>query len=155
MKNSFQILYVFGHGRKNKIVNKSYEAKDFFYGYLYLKEKYSIEIVEPKTDSLNTNFVNFLFNKLLTIYDKIIIKLTSFPSYSNEMISKLNLKKYFKSDVIVFTSDALYISFLPIILCSKLFMKNKKVLVITMGLFGKKTESKLKKALNFYFLKYC
>ena len=153
MKNSFQILYVFGHGRKNKIVNKSYEAKDFFYGYLYLKEKYSIEIVEPKTDSLNTNFVNFLFNKLLTIYDKIIIKLTSFPSYSNEMISKLNLKKYFKSDVIVFTSDALYISFLPIILCSKLFMKNKKVLVITMGLFGKKTESKLKKALNFYFFK--
>lgn len=153
MKNSFQILYVFGHGRKNKIVNKSYEAKDFFYGYLYLKEKYSIEIVEPKTDSLNTNFVNFLFNKLLTIYDKIIIKLTSFPSYSNEMISKLNLKKYFKSDVIVFTSDVLYISFLPIILCSKLFMKNKKVLVITMGLFGKKTESKLKKALNFYFFK--
>ena len=32
-------------------------------------------------------------------------------------------------------------------------MKNKKVLVITMGLFGKKTESKLKKALNFYFFK--
>lgn len=153
MKNSFQILYVFGHGRKNKIVNKSYEAKDFFYGYLYLKEKYSIEIVEPKTDSLNTNFVNFLCNKVLTIYDKIIIKLTSFPSYSNQIISKLNLKKYFKSDVIVFTSDALYISFLPIILCSKLFLRNKKVFVITMGLFGKQTESNLKKALNFYFFK--
>ena len=74
------------------------------------------------------------------------------------MISKLNLKKtrYFKSDVIVFTSDALYISFLPIILYSKLFMKNMNgIFVITMGLFGKKTESKLKKAQNFWiFLKY-
>ena len=45
--------------------------KRFFLWISLFKRKYSIEIVEPKTDSLNTNFVNFLFNKLLTIYDNI------------------------------------------------------------------------------------
>ena len=147
--NKHKILYVFGPGRKTKLINNSYKAKEFFYGYLYFKKNYKSEIIEVIKEEVNKKGLR----KLIHFYDRLIVKLTNFPSYSVELITKKNIKEYKKFDFTVFTSDALFLSFLPIALINKILRKKNKNIVITMGLFGKTSSNQIKKIFNFIYLR--
>ena len=127
------IIYIFGPGRKEKLNDVDIKAKEFFYGFHYLSTKNNIEIIEANKNKDNISGVRFLLN----LYDRIIVKLTSFPSYSIELISIANKKKLKNFEKRIFTTDALFVSVLPIVLIEKLFFRRNKNLVITMGLFEK------------------
>jgi glycosyltransferase involved in cell wall biosynthesis len=144
-----KILYVFGPGRKTKLNENNYQAKEFFYSYLYFKEKYGAKIIEVNKNAQNKSGLR----KIIYFYDRVVVKLTSFPSYAIELIFNRNIRIYNKSESIIFTSDALFLSFLPIAFIFKLIRKPNKNIVITMGLFGKISNNNLEKLFNFVFLK--
>ncbi len=144
-----KILYVFGPGRKTKLTNNSYQAREFFYGYQHFEKKYDVDIIEVIKEELNKEG----FRKLIHFYDRLIVKLTNFPSYSVELITRKNIKNYKKFDFTVFTSDALFLSFLPIVLINKILRRKNRNIVITMGLFGKTSSNRIKKIFNFIYLK--
>lgn len=143
------ILYIFGPGRKEKLNDVDIKAKEFFYGFHYLSTKNNIEIIEANKDKDNISGVRFLLN----LYDRIVVKLTSFPSYSIELISIANKKKFKNFEKRIFTTDALFVSVLPIVLIEKLFYRRNKNLVITMGLFGKKPKNIINKTFDWLFIR--
>lgn len=147
--NEKNILYIFGPGRIQKISQEKFQAKEFFYGYLNLNKKHNLNAIGATNSSSNKKGIR----KFLYFYDRVIVKLTSFPSYSTEIVTIKNIKSYRKSDTAVFTSDALFISFLPIVLISKLMGKRINNIVITMGLLGKPPVKKFKNITNKFFLK--
>ena len=144
-----EILFIFGPGRIQKILLENYQAKDFFYGYLNLNKKHNLKAIGASKDVSNKMGIR----KILHFYDRVIVKLTSFPSYTTEIITFKNIRDYSKSQVSVFTSDALFISFLPIVIFYKIIGKKINNIVITMGLLGKPNNSKFKKITNKFFLK--
>ena len=147
--NDKKILYVFGPGRLEKIRNENIQAKEFFYGYFDLNNKHNLNAIGASKNPTKRNGVR----QLLHFYDRVIVKLTNFPSYSTEIISLKHIKNYSKSEIAIFTSDALFISFLPIVLFYKLIGKKINNIVITMGLLGKPSTSKFKNITNKFFLK--
>ena len=68
---------------ESKIDENSVKASEFFYGFNFLK-KYTTEILEVNKNHSNKEGLR----KFIHIYDRIIVKLTNFPSYSVELISK-------------------------------------------------------------------
>jgi glycosyltransferase involved in cell wall biosynthesis len=145
--NDKKILYIFGPGRLEKIKNENIQAKEFFYGYFHLNNKYNLNAIGATKSPSNIKGVR----KLLHFYDRVIVKFTNFPSYTTEIITINNIKNYSKREV--FTSDALFISFLPVVFFYKLIGKKINNIVITMGLLGKPNESKFKYITNNLFLK--
>ena len=82
--NNKKILYVFGPGRIEKIRNESIQAKEFFYGYFDLNNKHNINAIGATKSPANRKGVR----QFLHFYDRVIVKLTNFPSYSTEIICK-------------------------------------------------------------------
>jgi hypothetical protein len=144
-----KILYIFGPGRLQKISQESFQAKEFFYGYFNLNKKHNLNAIGASNSASNKKGIR----KFLYFYDRVIVKLTSFPSYSTEIITIKNIKSYTGSDVAIFTSDALFISFLPIVLIFKIMGKKTNNIVITMGLLGKPPVKNFKNLTNKFFLK--
>ena len=142
-----QVLYIFGPGRKSKIDENSVKASEFFYGFNFFKKKYTTEILEVNKDHSNKEGLR----KFIHIYDRIIVKLTNFPSYSVELISKKNMKLLNSSKKIVYTSDALFLSLLPVLFLNKVIKRRNENFVITMGLFGKHSTNFLKSIFNFIY----
>ena len=63
--NNKKITYIFGGGRKKKIEYSSEFAKDMFYGYFGLNEKYDVQIFETvKADYKIYKFLAKLLNKI-------------------------------------------------------------------------------------------
>ena len=147
--NNKKILYIFGPGRLEKISKDSSQAKEFYYGYFNLKNKYNLDAFEASKDVSNRSGIR----KILHFYDRAVVKLTSFPSYSTEIVSIKNMKSYSESQVAIFTSDALFLSFLPAVLFYKIIGKKINNIVITMGLLGKPPNRKFKKITDKLFLK--
>lgn len=147
--NERNILFVFGPGRIQKIIKKSYQANDFFYGYFSLNKKYNLNAIGATKETFDKKGIK----KILHFYDRLIVKTTSFPSYSTEILTINNIKSYRESNVVIFTSDALFLSFLPIVFFYKLIGKKINNIVITMGMLGKPTSSKLKHFTNWLYLK--
>lgn len=144
-----KILYIFGPGRLQKISNENFQAKEFFYGYFDLNNKHKLNAIGASKSTSNRKGAR----QGLHYYDRFIVKLTSFPSYSTEIVTIKNIKNYSKSEIAVFTSDALFISFLPIVFFYKIIGKKINNIVITMGLLGKPPVKKFKKITNKLFLK--
>ena len=46
MKDKQKILFIFGPGRKTKLDENSFKAKEFFYGFHYFTKSYTTEIIE-------------------------------------------------------------------------------------------------------------
>ncbi len=155
MRSNKNILYIFGSGRKEKILTKNTDSSEFFYGYFHMESKFkyinSIEML-PNDTVLNKkqNFIYF--------FDKVLRKLTNLPFYIHLILNKNNFIQIKKADLIIATNDRLAISALPMIIFSKLNFKKKKFLVIVMGLFSKKRDRKVviffqKLVLNFIIKK--
>jgi len=143
MSKNKNIVYVFGFGRKNRLNNKEKTAKEFFYGWHYIKNKFENSvIIEMKHPDDN----NFLFQNILNYLDKVLRKLTRLPIYTKDIVNLKNFRLLKDCQKILFTTDLLIISFLPLLLISKMFSK-KEVYVIVMGLFGRESENK---TINFF-----
>ena len=142
-----KILYIFGPGRKNKIDENSVRASEFFYGYKFFKKKYISEIIEVNKHPSNKEGLR----KFIHFYDRVIVKLTNYPSYAVELISKSNINLLKRSEKIVYTSDALFLSLLPIIFFNKLLKRKNENFVITMGLFGKQSTNSIKSIFNYIY----
>lgn len=146
---SNKILYIFGPGRVKRLNNETEQPIEFFYGYQYFNNRYSSKIIEVNKSKSNKT----RSRKILFFFDRLIIKFTSFPSYSIELISIKNFKIYKNSEKIIFTNDALYLSFLPILIFTKLLRFKNQNFVITMGLFGKDSSTKYIKIFDFIYKK--
>lgn len=155
MRSNKNILYIFGSGRREKILTKNTDSSEFFYGYFHMESKFkyinSIEML-PNDTVLNKkqNFIYF--------FDKVLRKLTNLPFYIHLILNKINFIQIKKADLIIATNDRLAISALPMIIFSKLNFKKKKFLVIVMGLFSKRRDRKVviffqKLVLNFIIKK--
>ncbi|MDA9737800.1 glycosyltransferase [Acidimicrobiaceae bacterium] len=151
MSSYSNILYIFGSGRKKKILENDLDSSEFFYGYFHMKSKFknidSIEMLPNEIDLKKHQL-------LLEFIDKILRKLTNLPFYIHLMFSKKNLTKIKKSDLIISTNDRLAISAMPMILYSKLRSVNKNFFVIVMGLFSKKRDRKTVAYLQKLFLNF-
>ncbi len=90
----------------------------------------------------------------LEFIDKVLRKLTNLPFYIHLMLSKENLTKIKKSDLIISTNDRLAISAMPMILYSKLRSVNKNFFVIVMGLFSKKRDRVIVSYLQKFLLNF-
>ena len=138
--NSSKILYIFGSGRKEKIRTNNYDSSEFFYGYFYMQSKFnnidSIEML-PNDEDINGS------RKILNFVDKVIRKLTNLPFFTHLMLSKKNFRKIKEAEIIISTNDRLAISALPMIMLSRFRASKKKLVVIVMGLFSKKRDTKI------------
>ena len=113
MRSNKNILYIFGSGRKEKILTKNTDSSEFFYGYFHMESKFkyinSIEML-PNDTVLNKkqNFIYF--------FDKVLRKLTNLPFYIHLILNKNNFIQIKKADLIIATNDRLAISALPMII---------------------------------------
>ena len=105
--------------KASKISNENFQAKEFFYGYFDLNNKHKLNAIGASKSTSNRKGIR----QALYYYDRFIVKLTSFPSYSTEIVTIKNIKNYSKNEIAVFTSDALFISFLPIVFFYKIIGK--------------------------------
>ena len=138
--NSSKILYIFGSGRKEKIRTNNYASSEFFYGYFYMQTKFnSVDSIEmlPNDEDINGS------RKILNFVDKVIRKLTNLPFFTHLMLSKKNFRKIKEAEIIISTNDRLAISALPMIMLSRFRASKKKLVVIVMGLFSKKRDTKI------------
>ncbi len=149
MKDKQKILFIFGPGRKTKLDENSFKAKEFFYGFHYFTKSYKTEIIEVFKGSENKKGIR----KLLHFFDRVIVKLTNFRSSTIELITINNIRRYKLFDSTIFTSDALFLSFLPIALIYKILRRKNKNYIITMGLFGKKSSNILESIFSSLYIR--
>ena len=123
-----KITYIFGGGRLTKLSKENDYAKEFFYGYHLVKQNKNFE-----TSILELNpFSNIkgIAAKTILLLDKLLNKLAFLQFHFHEILKKNNYKQIKNSDILIFSTDRLAISFLPILKINK----NVKSIVISMGL---------------------
>lgn len=146
--NNLNITYVFGSGRREKLLNKSFTAKEFFYGYQYFQNtNINLNIIEMLEEKPNVIGVK----KLFRLIDKILRKISNLPFYFTEILSLNNFKIIKKTDKLIVTNDRLAISLLPFLLYCRIFNKTK-IYIIVMGLFSKKIDNNLIKIFQTLFI---
>ncbi len=131
--SKINLTYVFGAGRLKKINSSDLIAKEFFYGYFSMSEKYNCNIVEM-------NFPHEKNNIFLKTLDKVLRKLTRFPIYTKDILSFENFKKLKSADKLILTTDLLAFSLLPFLMIIKIF-KRIDIYVIAMGLYGRNSQN--------------
>lgn len=138
-----KITYAYGHGREKKINKTPNYSSDFLYGYDYLKElDYDVDYILPN----NKN------NSLLIFIEKVLRKCTKLPFYMSDYISWNNIKKIFRSEVLILTNDPIALSLLPILIFYKL-LKRGEVIVVIMGLLSKPKPNKLINLFQSFFIR--
>tara|TARA_B100000131_G_C18124005_1_gene613996 strand:+ start:2703 stop:3815 length:1113 start_codon:yes stop_codon:yes gene_type:complete len=144
MKN---ITYIFIKGRKDRIINKQIEAKEFFYGLPSLDDKkYKINILEfIDTDSV--------FNLIFRLLDKIMSRIFSLPFYSSKIVNMENFKTLKKTDHLILVSESTAFSVLPILLLLRI-VKRIKVSLFVMGMYSKELRFKRTKKIHQGIVKF-
>ena len=128
-----KITYIFGHGRRKKIIQGSGFAKEFFYSFQdFVNDGYSVEIIEMDEEIFNPKGLR----KIYKFIDKVLRKLSNLPFFMTEIVKKNNFNIIRKSDTIFYTNDRLAISCIPISMFTKI-ATNSKSNVLIMGLFSK------------------
>ena len=134
MTKKSNLTYVFGAGRIERLNSKNLKAKEFFYGYDYLASKYEVDLIEMEFPNSKKNLLYYI--------DKVLRKLTNLPIYFKDILDFKNILRISKSDKVIFTTELLLLSMLPVVLILKIF-KKIDIYVIVMGLFGRKENNKL------------
>lgn len=130
-----KVTYFYSGKRKNKVINQLVEAKELYYSYhKFCYENYDVEIVEFSERKS-------LFRIVFYLYDKLLNKFFSIPSYSHKVFSIENYRKIKNSDQIFLVNEGVAFSVLPMLFFLK---KNNKtqINVFSMGLFSKKVNKK-------------
>ena len=123
------VTYVFTGGRKNNLINNTLEAQDFFYGsqFLFDAKNINLEIIE---------FENKKNKNLLYYFDRIFQKFFSLPFYTFKLTNIRNIKKFIKSDHIIFVNESTAFSSILLLIFLKKIYKIETHL-FAMGLFSK------------------
>jgi glycosyltransferase involved in cell wall biosynthesis len=130
------ILYIFGFGRSKLINSEKVYPNDFFYGYFDVKDKYKKTSFIEFESGIKNNF----FNKVLTIFSKILRKLTKLSFFFENICTYKNFKILMRSDKVVLTNDRIGLSVLPMLVFIKLIKRSEST-VIVMGLLAKQTNT--------------
>ena len=147
--NKLNITYVFGSGRKDKLLHKSYQAREFFYGVdHFINSGNNVEIIEMTKEQVQVNG----FKKILRIIDKIMRRVSNLPFYFTEILSVQNFKKLTKTEKLIITNDRLALSILPFLLLIKTY-KKIEIYIFVMGLFSKKKDKFLIKVIQNFIIK--
>ena len=144
MSKNFDLTYVFGAGRIERLNSINEQPDDFFYGYKYFEKKYKTNIIEMKFPSEKRNIKKYI--------DKILRKLTKLPIYLGDIATYDNFKILKSSNKILLTSELLALSLLPFLLIIRIFRKID-IYIIVMGLFGRKTPNYINKFFQFLFIR--
>ncbi|MDA9645432.1 glycosyltransferase [Candidatus Actinomarina] len=128
-----KITYIFSGGRIDKSNDLDY-SEDFFYGYRFLKEKYSnLSVIEFK----NTNGV-------LKKVEYYLSKFLSLPLYIFSIVSTKNIQTIKETNkLILVTESAGFSALLPLIFFKKKY--NIQTYMFVMGLYSKTINIKLLK----------
>lgn len=140
-----KITYIFQKDRLNKLKKNEFFAQDFFYGStLFDQEKYDIKIIE-----LNNYLIS---NKKLTKFlDKILIKISNLPFNIHRYSFFKNFSTIKNSDFLFVVNQSVGFALLPtLIILNKISRTNVSIFV--MGLFSKKTDSKIVNILQKKFI---
>ncbi|MDC0471640.1 glycosyltransferase [Acidimicrobiia bacterium] len=125
------VTYFYAGSRKRKIESSTEEAKEHYYSYhSFLEDNYKMDVVE-------FNQYDTLISKILYIYDRILNKFFSIPSYSHKVCTYSNYKKIKKSDIIFLVNEGVAFSVLPMLFFIKKSHKTQ-INIFSMGLFSKK-----------------
>lgn len=127
------ITYIFGSGRKEKLLSDEEFPKEFFYSYFDVADK-----------ALELDFIEFNDknnNKMYIFVDKVLRKISKLSFFTNSITSRSNFKQIRKSDIIVATNDRIGLSILPMLLLVKIY-KKIDVYVFVMGLFSNQSNKK-------------
>ena len=136
-----KITYIFGDGRKDKLLSKKQFAKEFFYSYFEFQSHCKeLNIIEFKENN----------NPYLVFVDKILRKVTNLSFYMDNIYNSKNKKLLKNSDIIIATNDRLGLSALPILIPRG--KKKYKSFVFVMGLLSNKSTNIIKKFTNKFFL---
>jgi glycosyltransferase involved in cell wall biosynthesis len=122
-----KILYIFSGGRKERLTSEENFAKDFFYGFYNVKEKY------PNT------FIHEISHKHLLIFkqiDSFIKKLTHFPISFSGLFNKKLSRDMTSSSIVYLVNESVMFYSLPLIIFIKTFKKETRIILFTMGLFS-------------------
>lgn len=139
--------FIFNSGRKKYLYDED-KAKDHFYAVtFFIKEEKYVEIIEFEEEQKS------IFSKLLYLYDKVLNKLFSVPSYTHKLVSFKNLKILMKSKKIYLVNESVGFSSLPMLICIKLLTKNK-VNLFVMGLYSKNINSNFFQLIHNFFIKF-
>ena len=139
--NNKKITYIFGGGRKKKIEYSSEFAKDMFYGYFGLNEKYDVQIFETvKADY-----------KIYKFLAKLLNKITGLGFHFENSLNKHDKKNIFESNEIFFGNQQILFSLFY--LCPKLNRRKINVNVFAMGMVSGK-KNFLTRILLRYLFKY-
>ena len=139
------ITYVFIGGRKENFFNNTIEAKEFYYGLPYFAEKgHKVNVIEFNE---NLNFLNSFFK----IYDKILNKFLSIPSYTHKLNTIKNYKILRKSDNVILVSESTGFSSLMTLILLK--YTKTRVSLFVMGLYSKKVRYPSLKFLHNFYIK--
>ena len=144
MSKNFDLTYVFGAGRIERLNSISEQPDDFFYGYKYFEKKYRTKIIEMNFPSEKRSLKRYI--------DNVLRKLTKLPIYLDDIATYKNYKILKSSNKILFTSELLALSLLPFLLIIKMFRK-VDVYIIVMGLFGRTTSNYINKLFQFLFIR--
>jgi len=132
MKNyKFDITYVFGNGRKAKLLSKRDCGREFFYGYPYfLKKNYKLNIIETEIQNSTK-----LTKKILKFLDRFFAMFAKLTFYMNVLISRETLSQIYNSKNIITSNHGIGMSLFFFISIMKIF-KKINFLVILSGLFA-------------------
>jgi len=146
MKNNKKITYFFLYGRLKRINDKKPYPVEMFYGYPYLKNKFSnVSIIEAEPTVIRTFIQNNIEHRIGHIL-KIPILFSYFTSIKNYLITK-------NSDILIFSNHRALISSYPMLLVNKLFRKSHISIVFFMGLLNKFPKNVFLYKFKIYFVK--
>lgn len=142
-KYKFDITYIYGAGRKAKLISSEDFGKEFFYGYPYFENKnYSMNIIETvgrKRSPAVTYLINFL--------DTTLSKATKLTFYMTNLVTKKNLSEIYISRNIISSNHGIGMTCFPFVKFFK-FFKSINFIVINSGLFAMKNTNLIVRTLR-------
>ncbi len=144
-----KITYFYQAGRKEKLNGDEPYAKEMFYGYHYLRNKFnSVEIIEFMP--INSKIRKFFRNKI----EKKISNIFKLPIYWTYMVTSENNKVIKESDYVIFNNNRIGASVTPILLWNNLTKKSQAVsLCFVLGLFSRRTKFKFLMIFHNFYIK--
>ncbi len=140
-----EITYVFKKGRKKNYLNKTIEAKEFYYGLPLFEESRDIQIIEFEIKKDNDK-------RVLKKIERAMSKLLSLPFYFSQILTSENFKILKNSKNIILTNESVACSLLPYLIYLRIF-KKRNILIFAMGLYSKKLNYKILKSLHYLVIK--
>lgn len=141
-KYIYDITFVFGKGRKQKLLSNLDYGKEFFYGYPYFSSKYKTNIIE--TEKQNSFF---LTKKVLKFLDLFFAKFSKLTFYMNVLISRETLAQLYYSKNVITSNHGIGMSLFIYIYFMKIFKKINFIVILS-GLFSMKKSNLIVRALR-------